>query len=66
VKTVSDVRAELDRKLNTHWHTWLTQDSDDAPADTSEGAWPLAVPLGRPHRNGLKESFAEINREAIS
>lgn len=65
MKTVADVRTELDRKLNAHWHTWIAGAPATADA-AAESRWPLAVVLGRPDRAGLKESFSSLNRDAIS
>jgi hypothetical protein len=62
VKTIADVRAELDRKLSAHWHRWLT---DTAAPDIPDENWPLRISLGRPDKDTLKGSFTELNRQAI-
>ena len=63
MKTVADVRAELDRKLSTHWHTWLTSSGTEPGGEAA--TWPLTISLGRPEKEVLKASFGELNRVAI-
>jgi hypothetical protein len=63
VKTVADVRAELERKLSTHWHTWLTSSGTASGGEAAR--WPLTISLGRPEKEVLKATFAELNRAAI-
>ena len=55
IKTVDDVRTQLDRKLSTHWNSWLTGGSATHPA----------AGLGGTSRSGCPDRRGRVDEDRL-